>query len=55
VGSHAEGAEPDVSDELAAIRGGDGDRGERRGRNARQLGDRCAQPQLDAKRVELAT
>ena len=51
---HAEGAEPDVGDELAAVCGRDGDRGERRGRSAGQLGDRRAQPQLDVERIELA-
>src|SRR5205807_5891350 len=54
VGPHAEGAKPDVGDELAAVRGGDGDRGERRGWSAGQLGDRRAQSQLDPKIVELA-
>jgi hypothetical protein len=54
VGPHAEGAKPDVGDELAAVGGGDGDRGERRGRSAGQLGERGAQSQLDAERVELA-
>jgi hypothetical protein len=54
VGSHAEGAKPDVGGELAAVRGGDGDWSERRGWSGGQLGDRRAQSQLDAERVELA-